>query len=411
MALTPEQIQAYRQRYGIGQGASSVSASTDPTSRIKALREAAATTTQLGGVPLRATPTNGSIKDFGIGVAKGLGETAKFVLDSAAKATVPFQNTEGAPEKMAQLQDKIGLSAENLQAENTAQQTGKLAEIAAEIVTPAGLAKRAHTAANFFKNVVETVSPKLTPTATGEAVKKRGASLTGIFRKAVVNPDPVAQRIAEAVTQHVPNFNPSKTLVENINETRQAASQIADDLKQQVVTSGKDVIYPFKQLAAQLRNIERPTSLTRDLEPVYDRVQRKLLDIVRANGGRVSDLFQARKDFDAYVERALPRLYDKDYSPMRLAVTDMRRAVNDFIAEHLPKDIGFHDSLSVQHRLYAAIDNMAEKAASGADKEIGKGVIGRFLNKHPKLKRAGGYIATAIGGGAAGSAATGALRD
>lgn len=259
-------------------------------------------------------------------------------------------------------------------------------ETAPKIAGEVGAIAARQVAAKTATKTLETVAPKLTARETADALAKYGGAKTGLLGKIQVNLPPSVSKLADAVSTHVPDFNPGKSLVENINVTRDAAYHLADQLKQTVVATGKDVIYPFKELSAQLKAIETPAALTRDLEPVYQRVQNKMLEIVRANGGKLSDLLESRKEFDQYVSKALPNLYDKEFTPMRLAVTDMRRAVNDFIAEHLPKDIGFHDSLTNQSRLFQAIDNMAEKAASGAQKEVGTNALdraGQFIKKHP----------------------------
>jgi hypothetical protein len=301
------------------------------------------------------------------------------------------------------IQRSAGLTDENLAPTNDVQRVGGYIETGAELLTGAGALKRVKSAADFTKGIIDAVSPKLSPSVTERALvegKGKVSKLSGDVSIDFAN-DPHVKRLSDAITTHVPQFDPTKPLVHNINATRDAVFSLADDLKAQVQETGKDVIFPFKQLATQLRSIERPTTLTRDLEPVYDRVQAKLLQIVQQNGGKISDLFEARKEFDSFVRKALPNLYDKEFTPMRLAVTDMRRSVNDFIAEHLPKDIGFHDSLTTQSRLFEAIDNMAEKAASGAQKEVGTNALGRLAKKHPKISTALKYGLTAVGGGAA----------
>ncbi|HEV7441060.1 MAG TPA: hypothetical protein VGO18_00580, partial [Steroidobacteraceae bacterium] len=56
-----------------------------------------------------------------------------------------------------------------------------------------------------------------------------------------------------------------------MNATGEAAYKLADELKQNVIAHGQDVIFPYKQLASELKAIPRATALTRDLEPTHRR--------------------------------------------------------------------------------------------------------------------------------------------
>jgi hypothetical protein len=167
-------------------------------------------------------------------------------------------------------------------------------------------------AAKQTAKIVDTVSPKLTAAETSAAIAARGGSKTGLLRTITANPDPAVQRIAQTVQKYVPDFNPAKSLVENINATKTTVGTLADDLKQAVVASGKDRIYSFKQLGASLNGLEKPTLLVGDSEKVYKNVISKAMEIARSNGGKVSDLFQARKEFDQFVSKQIPNLYNSD---------------------------------------------------------------------------------------------------
>jgi hypothetical protein len=260
-------------------------------------------------------------------------------------------------------------------------------------------------AATAARKVLETVAPKMTAKETADALATQGGTRSGMLGKIKVNLSPSVLKIADAVTQHVPDFNPSKSLVENVNATKEAIGTLASDLKNQVVQSGKDRIYSFKELGSALRSAEKPTLLVGDLEKVHGKVLDKMMQIARDNGGKVSDLFDARKEFDQFISREFPYLYSSDtLTPMRVAVKKIRNTVNDFIAQHLPEDIHFHDSLLKQSRLFDAVENMSEKAAAGATKEVGTNAIERFGKNHPVLKKA-------VVGGAAAIGADKVLKD
>lgn len=254
------------------------------------------------------------------------------------------------------------------------------------------------------KTVLESISPKLTAKETADALASRGGEKTGILGKVKVKVDPAVSRVADTVEKHVPGFADAKTLTEKINLTKDSVGKLATDLKQRVIASGQDRIYSFKELGSTLRKLEKSPQLVGDVEKTYGKVVDKALDIARSNGGKISDLFQARKEFDQYIEKVFPDLYSSErLTPMRSAIKDIRNAMTDFTAEHLPQDIGLRDSLTSQSHLLQAIENMAEKAASGTEKEVGTTGLGRRINAISNSKT--GKAAKLIGTGALGMGA------
>lgn len=246
-----------------------------------------------------------------------------------------------------------------------------------------------HAAEREVAKGIDMVGPKLNAKETASALASRGGTKSGILGSIKANTDPSVERIFNAIKENVPDFNPKKSLVENINATKTAVGTLADDLKSRVVASGEDRIYPLKELASRLKGLEKSPQLVGDVEKTYGKVVNKALEIARDNGGKVSDLFQARKEFDDYISKSFPDLYSSErLTPMRSAIKDIRNAMTDFTADHLPEDVGLRDSLTTQHRLLQAVENMSEKAASGSTKEIGTNVINRtsaYLKRHPVL--------------------------
>lgn len=249
--------------------------------------------------------------------------------------------------------------------------------------------------------LLDMVSPKLTSKETAEALATRGGTKRGILGTVKLNTDPYVQKVADTVKKYVPDFSTKKSMVENINATKKAVSGLATDLKSKVVASGKDIIYPFKELASRMNAVEKPISLQADstLSRKFDLAQQAALKIAKDSGGKISDLLEARKGFDDLVEKEFPTLYDRENAPMRSAITAMRRVMNDFIAEKLP-DVAFKDSLKTQSDLLEAIGNMSEKAA----KDVGTNIIQRgstFAKEHPIAAKVGGgaLIGLGVGGG------------
>lgn len=259
-------------------------------------------------------------------------------------------------------------------------------------------------AAKEAQKIADIVSPKLTAKETTKAIASRGTSKTGMLGKIELNPDPAAGRIAETIKQFVPDFNPKATLSENISATKQGIARLAQDLKSKVVESGQDAIYSFKELGSALRKVERPTMIAADstLNRAYDLIINKALDIARKTGGKVSDLLPMRQELDNFIEKQFPNLYSSDtLTPMRQGIKDIRNAITDFTIEHLPQDVGMRESYTHQTRLFDAVENMAEKAASGSQKEVGTNAIQRAAKRHPTATKVLKYGAAGVAGGAA----------
>lgn len=266
------------------------------------------------------------------------------------------------------------------------------AEFASPIMKGAGkvIEKVLPSAEKTARGVLDMISPKLTAKETAEAVAKRGTTKSSVLGRISLNPDSYMQKVADSVKKNVPDFNPSKTVSENLNATRNAVYGMADALKQKVIESGKNVIYPFKQLASKMDAVEKPIVIKSDtvLDKQFDLAKDAAMKIVQKNGGTVSSLLDSRKEFDALVQKQFPNLYEKENAPMRDAITAMRGVMNDFISDQLP-DVEFKNSLTEQSHLFTAIDNMAEKAAQ----EVNTNTLERgasFIKNHPVVSGLGG---------------------
>lgn len=237
-------------------------------------------------------------------------------------------------------------------------------------------------------STLETIAPKLTAKEAAKALQSRGTVQKGLLRETQLTPDPKMQKVAEAVKSNVPKFNPSKPLLNNISEVQTVVSNMSKQLKQAVQTAGADRIYPKRELISKLRQLEKPDLIAADntLNNVYNRLIKRVESLANKSGGKVSNLLDLRLKFDALVKSQYPNLYNSEtLTPLRQGVKDIRNAITDFTAENLPDGFGLRESLFTQHHLITAIENMAEKATSGATKEIGSNAISRLAGKHPVI--------------------------
>lgn len=255
--------------------------------------------------------------------------------------------------------------------------------IAGKIGETAGKLNPIGEKAASLSDATDIVSPKMTAKETAQALAEGRGSGGGLLSKTKIAPDAMTNKIAEATQGIVKKGVPAS---KNIANLRQALSSEAENLKSQI----KDVNHPysFKELNAKLKGVESPISIKGTaFEKQIGAVKQAAMDIAKKSGGKISNLLDARKGFDALVSKEYPNLYDSTSAPMKNAITSIRNAMNDFIDENLPDNTSFKNSLNKQSMYYRAIDNIAEKAV-GETKTTGIGRIGKALKSHPLVSGA-----------------------
>lgn len=246
-------------------------------------------------------------------------------------------------------------------------------------------------------SLVDSVSPRLTPAIAEEAGGNTSKSL--LSGKITINPSERTLKIANASEGII---DPTKTFSEQANQADKGISAEAERLKSDIESVDHPV--PKKDIKSNLRNIERPVLIASDttLNNAYSKVLTKASDIIDKADGTVSGMLDARKDFDNFVKKQFPNLYESEQmTPMRTAIKDIRNEWNDFIASNLPDDVKYKASLEKQSLLYDAKETLSDKAARGAPKvkgEIGTTRFSRMSSKIPKLVK-GGIVGGAVSGG------------
>ncbi len=251
-------------------------------------------------------------------------------------------------------------------------------------------------------SLVSDVAPKETGQALAKGIAKRGTTKSLI--RGIISPatDESSQQLAKLVADNVPGITKAKDLATKINLTQDATDLMAEDLKKRVIESGSDKLYSFKELSSKISNAEEPISLRgTPFEKQIAPIKKAAIAIAKKNGGKISSLFDATKEFDALVKKTYPNIWDKESSPIRAAVKSVRDTINTYIDDNLP-DVGFKESRATQHKLIKAIENMSSKVASGSEKEIGTTRFQRFGKRHPVVS---GLIKKTAGAALTGTAA------
>lgn len=248
------------------------------------------------------------------------------------------------------------------------------------------------------KDVLSIVSPELNKAEKATAIASGRGTESGLFKGSKLLPTDREKEMSQALIDVI---KPKKDLVSNVNATREAIGKEADE----VIESLKDaqVSYSPESFKSSLGEIEKPITLSGDdrLNKMYDLATDKFMKFIDKNDKDLSGLLKSRKEFDSWLEKQLPKVWeDTSVRPLHQALRDVRGAANEFIASRLPNGSPFLKSLRKQNLMYEAIDNMSDKAA----KEFEGGTLIRkvkaFGKKHPIASTA---ITSAVGSGVAGS--------
>lgn len=232
------------------------------------------------------------------------------------------------------------------------------------------------------KELFNLVNPKLT------LAKYRNSVAKGTAEKIDQNVLKSAQAIKGIV-------DPSASLEENIGRVRDAIGTEAESLKEKILPVDHPIT--FKELQSNLRKVDLPITFKNDkiANKTLSQITDTAMKIAKKNGGKVSSLLDARKEFDRLVEESFPKLYENGKpTPNYFAITRTRQAINDFIEKELPEGFGFKESLAKQSGMYNAINGMKTKLTLPVSKLKG------FMQKHPLATQVGlrAIEGTAIGG-------------
>ena len=268
---------------------------------------------------------------------------------------------------------------------------GTISDIAQGTKDVVAGAKNLVGAGNADKATWDIVKPNLTPTEQAAAVAEGKIAKTGILGTVEQIPKGRDLEMIEAAKPYVAN---AKGPIEAVTNMKQAIADKASALRDGL--NNTDAIYSKSQITGALKSIEKPTMIASDatLNRAYNIVKNKMVSLV-GDGGKLGDLLDARKSFDAFVNKQFPNLYSSDtLTPMRAAILDVRGAINDVIKSRLPKGMlpdgtSFADSLKQQSLLYDAIDNASAKAP-----KVGSNILTRAesaIRKHPIVAGVAAY--------------------
>lgn len=262
------------------------------------------------------------------------------------------------------------------------------------------------------KKILEKIAEDISPKISGKSGEGTIKSLINGTIKPVLEKDSLDT--ASLINREIPSFRKLNTFSDKKNVVKNTVRDMSDSLKNDVISNGQNRIYSFKELGSKLHSIEPPIMVKSDatLKNAYDLVTTRALQIAKKNGGKISNLFDARKEFDSFIERQFPDLYSSEkLTPMRSAIKDIRNGMNEFISDNLPENVEFRSRLLNQSKLLSAIDEMSPKEF----KEIGTTRWSRFAGRHPVgtgILKGTAKVGASVGGlGALGAGALSAYKN
>ncbi len=242
---------------------------------------------------------------------------------------------------------------------------GPIAKAGYEAVVP--------TAAKTASKLLEMVSPRLT---AAQAEKTAVTAPSKIMGKI----SPVASKYTEKVAKAVEGIvNPKKSFSEGATAAENAAYKEADKLMADLKATGRT--YTPQELNKALKQIEIPQYI-KTSEKVVKKdaatIINKFRELGAKNKGTLDGLLKTRREFDQWVKKTYPKVFDRQGIAINDLVKNVRTAGNDFLARMAGGDVAVKDALEHQSLLFEASDVLSEKAAFGAPSSMGEIGTNRF---------------------------------
>jgi hypothetical protein len=218
----------------------------------------------------------------------------------------------------------------------------------------------------------DLIRPQQTKTVREAQVDRTTETGVGPFKKSVVAPTKQELKAEEYVSQ-IEGINPKNTKQQNYNVIKEANVAEAESLA--ATLKANDFAYPRKELLSRLRKAKEELSrnpvITGDAEKSAEKLIAEIERRINAAPAKGSELLKIRKEFDQWVENQKgPDIFDPTKEgALSVSTREIRRTINDFLDEKAP-DVKVKESLRKQSALYDAMDNIRPKAAMEADTAV-----------------------------------------
>lgn len=309
-------------------------------------------------------------------VQKGFGAYEKFKEKNPALA----KNLEAAGNiaSIIPVGKGAGLAASALErvAPKTALRIASLAEKGAARFAPRALDEA-------LENAIEVTRPILKEGERKAALNAgQGYVEKGIVKiKENAKDIEIADSVKDIVTK---NANP----IENLNSVKEGIRAISESVGEELTRNNG--IFNSSQLRTVLNKAKEGSKVVfgtdKSLESAYDAVVTEMMRIVDETPKNLRGLWDARKMFDKVIEEKFGKKVFEDATDNARtnAIRDVRRAVNNYIADRLPEGNQYKATLKRLNNMYDAKDRLA---AIGS-KMVNQTKVQRFMaaiSKNPTI--------------------------
>ena len=218
--------------------------------------------------------------------------------------------------------------------------------------------------------------------------------------KVAVGADTKTKNAAEAIKDMVVSgeIKAGHTVEQNANAVRSKIETLADDLETKLTSMEIQPLITRQELQKLIKNTEKKFKedeiLVGDAGESAKRIFNKFIKYLpKGRDITAIDILKARKALDAEVRSSgRGRLFDpKIETAISTALREIRQGANDLLASKAP-DVAVKESLQQQSRLYDALEAIAENGW----KDVGKGAVQRYMQRHPNQKA---LLQYGVGGG------------
>jgi len=214
--------------------------------------------------------------------------------------------------------------------------------------------------------------------AFGRAGKPGGVQVEGLLQKIKYSPTAYDSEVAQAAA---PLISSKVNPVRNLEAIQREIGRYSEEVVAPYLKANPRAVN-MATVEARLKAIQTPELYKSDavMQKAYDLVRENMMSKVRAAGGNMEDLWTARKAFDQDVIKQFgDATFDSvQYRPIQRAITDMRKEVNDIIAEQIG-DQTFKQQMRQLHLLYEANSRLAEQNY----KFLNSNIFQRWAKTHP----------------------------
>ena len=240
--------------------------------------------------------------------------------------------------------------------------------------------------------LVDLVSPKMTPKLKEKAALEGRVIREGRLQKEVIKPSEIDTRVANSVRGIV---NPKGAVDENIKALSSEVKRVSEKEVRPLLKK-EGVLQSVPGLQQRLDTMDVPDLFKSDasLNSTYKTVANRAKELIAERAttespkfGRQIDpekLWDVRKEFDTIVKKQYPNLFGSERSTAaKQAILDVREKLNEFIVDGIQSKDIYNGHMSRMSDIYTAAKNISQKAP----KSVGTNVIQRTAKKYPRATK------------------------